>query len=139
MYFFTIHNNYIFAGNTIKTMKTNQLIYTIIGAAMEVHNTLGSGFLESVYQEALAIELKSKNVTFIKEKKLEINYKGITLNKIFYADFICEGIIIELKCTGSITSEHIAQTLNYIKATNLREAIILNFGTKSLEFKCLII
>jgi len=116
-----------------------QEAYSIIGAAMEVHRELGSGFLESVYQETLAIELNKRNIPFIKEKKLSIIYKGIEISKFYVADFVCyEKIIIELKALTGIAPEHEAQVINYLKATNFRLGIILNFGAKSLQYKRII-
>ena len=84
-------------------------IYNIAGAAMDVQNELGTGFLEPVYQEALAIEMKNRGIPFEREKELTIEYKGITLNKKYYADFVCyDDIIVELKAVDSIRDEHVA-------------------------------
>ena len=96
------------------------LTYEIIGAAMEVHATLGAGFLESVYQEALAIELLSRGIPFETEKRLEIYYKGIKLEKHFEADFICDNrVIVEIKALSARTNEHQSQVLNYHKVTEI--------------------
>ena len=84
-------------------------IYNITGAAMDVQNELGTGFLEPVYQESLAIEMKNRGIPFEREKELTIEYKGITLNKKYYADFVCyDDIIVELKAVDSIRDEHVA-------------------------------
>lgn len=108
----------------------------IIGAAFEVHNELGHGFLENVYQEALMIEFQEKGIDYLKEKKLLIRYKGHLLDKYYVADFLCfEKIIIEIKACESIKSEHVGQVLNYLKATQLQLALILNFGAKSVQIK----
>jgi len=113
-----------------------ELTYEIIGAAMEVHATLGAGFLESVYQEALAIELLSRGIPFETEKRLEIYYKGIKLEKHFEADFICDNrVIVEIKALSALTTEHQAQVLNYLKATGIKVGLLINFGSKSLEHK----
>ncbi|WP_320167913.1 GxxExxY protein [Mangrovibacterium marinum] len=110
--------------------------YKIIGACMEVHKTLGCGFLEAVYQEALALEFKSRGIPFEQEPLLEIVYKGQTLNKTYKADFICfDQIIIELKALNKLSNEHIAQTLNYLKATDYKLGLLVNFGTTSLQYK----
>jgi GxxExxY protein len=110
--------------------------YKIIGAAQEVHRELGSGFLEAVYQEALAIELTSNDIEFEKEKKLEILYKGTTLEKYYIADFVCfNKIILEIKTVSAIDNNHLAQVINYLKATGFNLGFIINFGAKSLEFK----
>jgi GxxExxY protein len=113
--------------------------YKILGCAMEVHKELGPGFLEAVYQEALSIELASSFVNYEKEKIIDISYKGEIMAKKYIADFVCnEGIIVELKAVNSLKNEHFAQVLNYLKATDLRIALLINFGSKSLEFKRII-
>ena len=118
------------------TLIHEELTYKIIGAAMEVYNELGSGFLESVYQEAFEIELQKQNIPYQKEVLLNIIYKDITLKKHFYADFICYGkIVIELKALSKIAPEHYAQILNYLKATGLHVGLLLNFGEKTLNYK----
>lgn len=115
--------------------------YQIVGAAMEVHSELGCGFLEAVYQEALAILLDEKLIPFEKEKVLEISFRGKILEKKYITDFLCfDEIIVELKATDSIHTEHIAQALNYLKATRkkLHYSLILeplDFSIKELSFK----
>ncbi len=113
--------------------------YKIIGAAMEVHKELGSGFLEAVYQEALAIEFNKRKIPFIKEPKLRISYKGQNLRKYYEADFICyEKIIVETKAIKKITGIDDSQVINYLKATGFKLGLLLNFGTESLEYKRLV-
>ena len=108
--------------------------YAIIGAAMAVHRQLGHGFLEAVYQEALAIELNKQNVPFEREIALPITYAGVTLQTHYRADFICfDSIIVELKALGRLTNNEKSQVINYLKATNLHKGLLLNFGTASLE------
>jgi len=110
--------------------------YKIIGACMEVHNNLGSGFLEAVYQEALAIEFERRAIPFEQEKRLQMNYKGQILKKEYIADFVCFGkIIIELKALSKLQSEHLAQTLNYLKITDFELGLLVNFGSTSLQYK----
>ncbi len=117
-----------------------QEAYEIIGAAMEVHNELGCGFLEAVYQEAFECELKEKLVDYQREKLLSIYYKGKILNKLYSADFVCyDKIIVELKALSALTSEHDAQILNYLKATGIKLGILINFGTKSLQYKRIVL
>ena len=117
----------------------SELTYEIIGAAMEVHATLGPGFLESVYQEAFAIELLSRKIPFDTEKRIDIIYKGVKLEKHFVADFICDNhVIVEIKALSALTNEHQAQVLNYLKATGIKVGLLINFGSKSLEYKRLI-
>lgn len=110
--------------------------YTIIGACMEVHKELGPGFLEAVYQEALAREFKTRNIPFEKEKQLMIGYKGKPLGKTYAADFICyDKIIVELKAIRDLLPEHNAQVFNYLKATSMKLGILVNFAKPSLEYK----
>jgi len=110
--------------------------YAIIGAAMEVHRRLGLGFLEAVYHEALAIEFTERNVPYVREVDLRIEYRGQTLACGYRADFICFGaIIVELKPMRALTVIEHAQVLNYLKATGLRRGLLINFGTGSLEHK----
>ncbi|MFT4850373.1 MAG: GxxExxY protein [Sediminicola sp.] len=113
--------------------------YKIIGACMEVHKYLGEGFLEPVYQEALEKELLMQGIPHVREQKLQINYKGFTLDKFYVADFVCfDSVIVELKALQALTTQHEAQMLNYLKATQLQLCLLVNFGSKSLEYKRLI-
>jgi GxxExxY protein len=112
-------------------------VYEIVGAAMEVYNELGCGFLEAVYQEALEIELKARNVPCAPLQKLVIRYKGHPLIKKYIADFVCYGqIIVEIKALDRLSGKEQAQVLNYLKATGLRVGVLLNFGSPGkLEWK----
>ncbi len=113
--------------------------YKIIGAAMDVHRELGSGFLEAVYQEALAIEFEKRSIPFDQEKKLEITYKGQLLPKYYEADFICyDKIIVETKALEELTGKHEAQVLNYLKATGFKLGLLINFGAESLDYRRLV-
>jgi GxxExxY protein len=110
--------------------------YKIIGACMTVHRELGCGFLEAVYAEALEIELQSQSIPFKREVPLIIEYKGKPLKKTYVADFICfDKIIIELKAVTYLESVHEAQVLNYLKATQYKLGILVNFGQESLKYK----
>jgi GxxExxY protein len=113
--------------------------HAIIGAAMEVHRELGSGFLEAVYQEALEREFSDKEIPFQSQPAVQISYKGRILNKAYYPDFICfADIVVELKALARLSSTEVAQLINYLKATGMKTGLLLNFGAKSLEFKRLV-
>lgn len=114
--------------------------YKIIGAAMEVHRELGKGFLESVYQEAIEIELTALQIPFRKEVPLNIKYKNRNLSKYFVADFVCfEKIILELKSIPDLSIEHTSQVFNYLRATDMKLGILINFGAKSLQYKRIVL
>ena len=111
-------------------------VYAIIGAAMEVHNQLGCGFLEAVYQEALELDLENRSIPFEASKHLSLEYKGIELKKGYIADIVAYGkIIIELKAIEKLTSIDDAQLINYLKATGYKLGLLINFGATKLEWK----
>ena len=113
--------------------------YEIIGAAMEVHRQLGSGFLEAVYQEALAIEFKNRKIPFVREKQLSVYYKGQVLVQHYIADFICyDKIVVEIKALSDLIGNHKSQVINYLKATGFSLGLLINFGKESLESERLI-
>jgi len=123
-------------GHTMVTRIQDPQTYAIIGAALEVHRLLGCGFVEPVYQEALAIELPLRHIPFQREVELPVFYKGVQLNCIYRADFVCFGeIIVELKALKQLTNIEEAQILNYLKATGYQRGLLLNFGAQSLERK----
>ena len=110
--------------------------FNIIGACYEVYNHLGSGFLEPVYQEALAFELYARNIPFEKEKLVQIHYKEHILEKHYSADFVCyQNIIVELKAVSELTSIHKAQLFNYLKATGYKLGLLINFGEEKVKFE----
>ena len=108
-------------------------IYDVVGTAMEVYNTLGRGMSELIYQEALAMEMNEREITFEREKQLRLYYKGALMEKTFYADFMYKDIIIELKSADSICSDHRAQLFNYMRITKKYKGLLLNFGEKKLR------
>jgi GxxExxY protein len=108
----------------------------IIAAAIEVHRELGRGFLEPVYQAALANEFRRRGISFQRETLLPIRYKGDLLECAYKADFVCyEAIIVELKALAKIGAVEQSQVLNYLKATGLKRALIINFGSFPIEVK----
>jgi len=111
-------------------------VYRIVGAAMEVSNELGNGFLEAVYQEALGIEFDQKQIHYTPQQRITISYRNITLNKEYIADYVCfERVIVETKAIQSIIRLEEAQLLNYLQATGLPVGMLINFGTPKLEWK----
>jgi len=123
-----------------KKYKFQKETYEIIGACFEVHKILGCGFLEAVYQEALEIEFKRRGIPCEPEKELPINFKGVELKKKYYPDFVCYSeIIVEIKALSQLREEHIAQVLNYLKATKFELGFIFNFGERSLKYKRVIL
>jgi len=110
--------------------------HAIIGAALEVHRILGPGFLEAVYQEALGKELGLRNIPFRMQCEIPVFYKGDKLSTAYRADFICfDSVILELKAIRQLTAVDEAQVLNYLKASGLRFALLLNFGAPSFQQK----
>ena len=119
-----------------KDLKT----YAIIGAAMAVHGGLGSGFLEMVYQEAMAIELEECGVPFRREVGLPLEYRGKKLSTSYRADFICyDSVIVELKAISGLTRTEEAQVINYLKASGYQIGLLLNFGSGSLDYRRLVL
>ena len=104
-------------------------VFQIQGAVFEVNRVMGTGFLQAVYQECLTLEFTRRNVPFVAQSALPLDYKGERLRAIYIPDFICFGVVlVELKALASIASEHRAQVLNYLKTSNLRVGLLVNFG-----------
>jgi GxxExxY protein len=122
-------------------MENNKILfkdesYKIIGACMQVHNNLGPGFLEAVYEEALEKEFLMLNLPYLKQAKLNIYYNNEKLDKTYRADFICfDKIIVEIKAVSIVPMAFYNQLRNYLKATNLELGILINFGESSLTYK----
>jgi GxxExxY protein len=110
--------------------------YRIIGAAMEVHNRLGHGFSEPVYQAALVAEFEHCGIPFDREKVLPVYYRRRPLPVAYRADFVCfSNIIVELKALAHIGDTERSQVMNYLKATGLARGLLLNFGSRQLEYR----
>ncbi len=107
-------------------------MYDAVGVAMEVHKTLGRGLAEQVYQEAFALEMRLRGMQIEREKELRLHYKGILMEKTYFADFIYKNIIIEFKSVEEITSNHRAQLMNYMRITQQERGILFNFGEQRL-------
>jgi GxxExxY protein len=122
----------------IEAEKYNDLTYRIIGAAMEVHNHLGPGHSEGVYQKALEYELISQGIGFEAQKPVQIDYKGEQVG-LRYLDFVVEDkVIVEIKAASELTSLFMWQVLYYFAATDYPVALLMNFGTQTLEYKRLL-
>lgn len=114
--------------------------YKIVGICMEVHNQLGKGFNEVVYADALEIELMDNNISYSREKKYGIVYKGNLLPHKYKADFIIDDkIVLELKAIDCLVSAHIKQTLNYLAVSKLKLGLLINFGEDSLKYKRIVL
>ena len=120
----------------MKETYTDPETYAVIGAAMEVHQVLGCGFLENVYQQALAKEFEIREIPFSKEVQFPVSYKGEVLDCTYQADFMCyDSVIVELKALENLTGKHDAQLINYLKATGHKRGLLINFGQSSLQYQ----
>lgn len=110
--------------------------YQIIGKCFEVHNNLGPGFLEIVYKDALEYEFRKAGIPYEREKKYVVNYKGKVLPHKFYADFVVfDNIILEVKAVSGIADEFVAQAINYLKVSENKLALVVNFGEFKVKLK----
>ncbi len=110
--------------------------YAILGACFKIHNHFGSGFLEIVYKDALEIEFNKSDISFKREKEYPVFYGGQKLKHTFYADFILfDKIIFEVKSVSALSDAHKAQSINYLKVSNKKIALLVNFGPQRLEYQ----
>jgi GxxExxY protein len=116
--------------------KGDEETYAVIGAAMRVHRELGCGFLEPVYQEAFERELIFQEIPYQRELEIPVWYRGQKMLVHYRADFVCfEGVIVELKALSDLSGAEEAQIINYLKATKCPKGLLINFGTKRLQYK----
>jgi len=117
----------------------SELTRAVIGAAMEVHSNLGPGFLESVYEAAMAIEFDIIRAPYERQKSIPVMYKGEKAKDFFCDLLVGENVLVELKALKAITGVEEAQVLNYLKATGLKVGLLINFGEQSLKYKRLVL
>lgn len=115
------------------TRQDHKEIYEAVGAAMEVHATLGRGMAEPIYQEAFALEMKIRGKDVEREKRLHLQYKNQPLEKEYVADFYYKGIVIEFKSVNEVSSDHRAQLMNYMRIAHVNRGILFNFGERNLH------
>jgi len=113
----------------------SELTGKIIGAAMEVHKTLGSGFQEVIYQRALAIEFETAGLSFSREHEMHIDYKGKGVGNRRVDFLVADKVMVEIKALVKLEDVHLAQAINYLEVYKLEIGLLLNFGARSLEFK----
>ena len=118
-----------------KRMRYEELTRAILGCSFEVINELGSGFLESVYEKALAIALKEKGFSVKIQYPIEVMFRGQCVGEFFADLFVEEKVIVELKAVKALSVEHPAQVINYLKATGVEVGLLINFGKQKLEYR----
>ncbi|MFB9843403.1 GxxExxY protein [Mucilaginibacter ginsenosidivorans] len=116
-------------------MQYEELTHKIIGCAMRVHSTLGSGFQEVIYQRAMDIEMRKQDMSFGREMEITIFYDGIDIGTRRVDFFVEDKVMVELKAVARLDELHLAQAMNYLEAYKLPVGPLINFGSKSLEFK----
>ncbi len=122
------------------TDKRDEKTYAIIGAAMVVHNEMGCGFLEAVYQDALEIEFKKRGIPYEREKQLDVFYSGEKLNSFYRTDFLCfNEILVETKALSKMSGTKESQIINQLSASKLHKALLINFGLPKLETKRMVL
>ena len=116
-------------------MKNEELTGLILKCAFDVSNQLGCGFLEKVYEKALIVSLENSGVSAVSQKSIEVRYRGISVGS-YFADVLVENrVILEIKATEGFRDEHVAQILNYLRATGMPLGLLLNFGQPKLHFR----
>ncbi len=118
----------------METIEIDKLTHKIIGCAMKVHNILGNGFQEVIYQRAFAIELQKQNLSFQREMEMTIFYEGVDIGTRRVDFFVEDAVMVELKAVEKLQPVHKAQAINYCEAYNIADGLLINFGGLSLEF-----
>ena len=116
-----------------------ELSYEIMGAAFEVHNALGAGFLEKVYENALMIALRKRGMKCQQQAPIQVTYEGEVVGEYFADILVNDSVILELKTVEALTNVHRAQAINYLKATGFRLAILINFAKPKLEYERIVV
>ena len=129
------HDSLDFFDFLIIAMKYKELTEKIIGCAMKVHSVLGNGFQEVIYQRALEIEMKKSELGFAREMEMIIYYDGHDIGTRRVDFFVEDSIMVEIKAITSLEDVHLAQAMNYLEAYKMEIGLLLNFGSKSLQFK----
>jgi len=119
----------------MKSNDLNKLTHRIIGCAMEVHNKMGNGFQEVVYQRALAIEFELQKLSFARELEMDLIYKDLSVGKRRVDFFVEDNVMVEIKAVEELESVHKAQAINYCEAYNIADGLLINFGSTSLQFQ----
>ena len=120
--------------NNIINLSENQISHLVIGKALKVHRTLGPGLLESAYSKCLTIELNRENLLIEREKYISLEYEGIPVEKAYKVDLMINNkVVIEIKAVSSLTDVHLSQILTYLKLTNCRLGLIINFNVNLLK------
>jgi GxxExxY protein len=118
--------------------KYSDITHKIIGCSMEVHRYLGNGFQEVIYQRALKIEMEQQGLSFSREHEMQIQYKGIDIGTRRVDFFVEEKVMVEIKAVIELEDVHLAQAINYLEAYGLEIGLLINFGSRSLQFKRLV-
>lgn len=123
-----------FVGNSQQN-ELNDLTHQIIGAAFEVSNEMGCGYLEKLYENSLMVEFARRGIPAESQSKLTVRYKGVVVGD-YFADILVAGkVIVEIKCVDALINAHVAQCLNYLKGTGLTIALLFNFQKPKLQYK----
>jgi len=115
--------------------EVNKITHTVIGCAMTVHNTLGSGFQEVIYQRALSIELNAQGIDHQREMEMPISYRGEQIRTRRVDFFVADTVMVEIKAIEKLENVHKAQAINYCEAYHIADGLLINFGSNSLDFK----